>query len=76
MKQVFGRRERALWTGTWAGSESQALLIAESLTRGISSRFPLAAHLALPGSQSDLVYFPCARARCLARMDSSEEASG
>ena len=30
MKQVFVRRERALWTGTWAGSESQALLIAES----------------------------------------------
>ena len=57
--RVFIRRQglQYTWIDTHVGSETATSLWSfESLLWGISSRFPLANHLALPGSELYLVY--------------------
>ena len=56
--------------------ESELSQQIQSLLRGISSKFPLADHLALPGSESvfGLSQGPLTYAHLLGKMDSREEA--
>ena len=82
MKQVnglLGGKRVRVNRLTQAGSERVAPSWKfESLIWGISARFPLANHLALPGSESVfyLRVLPRVHAHLLAKMEPSEEAYG
>ena len=78
--EVFIRRRKGAYAETpgWAQRESHALMVVWIAYMG-HFLFPLASHLAWPGSESVSVHLrvlPWVRGHLLAKMGSSEEAYG